>query len=211
MPHKEINKDYLHRVFNQFAPVKLKYKDIFDMKEFYSALFYWLKEYGWQDGEGSVSQERFETLYSEKVTGDVMEHWIRWRINKQPEGTSRMHYYLDINFHTLALGKAEIIRNGKKIKANKGEVEVVMHAFIEKKYLEELENDNILKHFKNIFSKRVYKKEFEAREKELYQEVYVLQNFIKQWFKLKRYLPYEEAKSWFPSHSWPSHHKEPQV
>jgi len=48
----------------------------------------------------------------------------------------------------------------------------------------------------------------EQRKKELYQEVYQLQNFLKQWFKLKRYLPYEETKNYSPSYAWPSHLRE---
>ena len=50
-------------------------------------------------------------------------------------------------------------------------------------------------------------KQLEERKKELYREAYVLQTFIKQWFKLKRYLPYEETKSFFPSAAYPSHIK----
>ena len=60
----------------------------------------------------------------------------------------------------------------------------------------------------NIFQKRIYRKKFEERKKELYKESYALNNFIKQWFKLKRYLPYEESKNFFPSYAWPSHLRE---
>ena len=52
------------------------------------------------------------------------------------------------------------------------------------------------------------KEELEKRTKELYQEAYELQNFLKQWFKLKRYLPYEDTKSFFSSQAWPSHIRE---
>ena len=55
---------------------------------------------------------------------------------------------------------------------------------------------------------RFLSKELEDHRKELYREAYIMQNFMKQWFKLKRYLPYEESKSFFPSYAWPSHKKE---
>ena len=215
MPTEKIEKEHLERIFNQFTPVKVKYKDIFDMKEFYTALYYWLMEYGWSDSNGtkegkSPGKERFETLYNEKISpdGKAKEHFIRWRLKKMAPDTNKMRYYIDINFHTIALTSAEVVRDGQKIKANKGEVEITIHAFIEKIYETELGEHKLLKYFKDLFIKRIYKQEFETRKKELYQEIYVLQNFIKQWFKLKRYLPYEETKSFFPSYAWPSHIRE---
>jgi len=45
------------------------------------------------------------------------------------------------------------------------------------------------------------------KKKALYRETYELHNFLKQWFKLKRYLPYEEHKNFYPSYAWPSHIK----
>jgi hypothetical protein len=58
------------------------------------------------------------------------------------------------------------------------------------------------------FRIKEFRGEFEIQKKMLYQEAYELQNFIKQWLKIKRYLPYEEEKSFFPSRAWPSHIKE---
>ncbi len=207
MPTKKVEGDLI-QIFDTFSPATVKYKDIFDMKELYTALKFWLHEYNWEDDfKDSVGNEWFEKYYYERHTGGVKEVKIWWRLAKISPGSEKIKYYLDINFHCIALGSTEIIRDGQKIKTNKGEVEIKINGFIEKLYEQEFENDKLLKYIKSFFSKRIYDSYISESKKELYQEIYVLQNFIKQWFKLKRYLPYEEAKTFHPSQAWPSHLK----
>ena len=208
MPTKKAPSDRLIQIFDTFSPATVKYKDIFDMKEFYTALKFWLHEYGWTDDfKNSPSNEWFEKYYSERHTGSVKEVRIWWRLAKQAPGSTKLKYYIDMNFHCIALGSAEIIRDGQKIKTNKAEVELKIFGSIEKLYEKEFEEDKLLGMIKSFFTKRIYDGYLSESKKELYQEIYVLQNFIKQWFKLKRYLPYEEAKSFHPSQAWPSHLK----
>lgn len=186
--------------------MKIKYKDIFDMSEFYDALKGWVEEHGWTDTFEGTTDENWETLYSEKISrGGGREIVIRWRLKRKPEYSEQIMFYLDLDFHTLALSSTEVIHDGKKISADKGEIELVINGFVETKYLEHLEQHSILKYIKTLFVRRVY--DPAPKIKELYQEVYGLQNYIKQWFKLKRYLPYEEIKGFHPSHAYPSHQK----
>lgn len=194
------------------AGMKVKYKDIFDIKAFYEALFEWSKEYGWgdlMDSGGGVQSEHWETYYGERVDQKgSREIWFQWRLFKDPPHAPFLRYYLDMDFHVLGLSNAEIVREGMKIAANKGEIEITTNTFIEKRYEKAFSKSAFLKPITSLFTERVYRKELKQREKELYQETYALQNFMKQWFKLKRYLPYEEVKGFFPSYAWPSHLKE---
>ncbi|MBI4981150.1 hypothetical protein HZC30_06365 [Candidatus Woesearchaeota archaeon] len=195
-------------IFPPFQPLRVKYKDVFDLKAFYEAVHEWLVQNGWGTiEEGEV--DHFETLYGERIGREGMkEIWIQWRVKKDAEGGSNFTYYLNLDYHVLGLTSIEAVKEGMKMKVNKGELDLYINAFIEEKYSKALEQNPILKYFFILFKQRVYRKEYEQRKKELYQETYVLQNFIKQWFKLKRYLPYEESKSFFPSSAWPSHLKE---
>lgn len=194
-------------IFPDFRPMRVKYKDIFDLRDFYKALHEWLLEHDWKDEEDKL--DHWENYYGERIAQNgAREIWAQWRPWKQVPEDTRLAYYLDFDWHCIAVTNTEIVRDGKKVKVNKGEVELKIRAYIEKKYETEWKKHPILKHFINIFSKRVYRDTLKRREKELYQETYAMQNFIKQWFKLKRYLPYEESKSFFPSFAWPSHLKE---
>lgn len=187
--------------------MKVKYKDIFDLKEFYTALHEWYLEYGWADPEDK--SDHWETYYAERVgQGNVKEIWIQWRAYKDAPDAPFLGYYLDLDFHALGLTTTDVVKEGQKMSVNKGEVEVSIKGYLEKKYEAQFEKQKLLKEVKSLFTQRVYRKTLEQRKKELFQELYALQNFMKQWFKLKRYLPYEESKSFFPSYAWPSHLRE---
>jgi hypothetical protein len=209
MPAQAFKKGVLIDVFPPFQPMRVKYKDVFDMKAFYEALHEWLLENKWEDKEDHL--DHWENFYGERISqGGAREIWIQWRPWKSPKevGDSKLAYYMDIDFHCIALTTTEIVRNGQKMKMNKGEVELKIRAYIEKRYVSEWENHWFLKHFIDLFTKRIYSDTLEHRQKELYQQSYELQNFVKQWFKLKRYLPYEEAGNFFTSVAYPSHLKE---
>lgn len=191
----------------QAARYRVKYKDVFDMKKFYEDLHEWLKERQWVDLEDK--SDHYETFYLEKVDmGGSKEIWIKWRPQKVPEKNSYYRYWMDFDFHLVGLGKVEIVAEGKKLKVNKGEVELYVTAYMDLDYQGEWSSHPILKFFNKLFPERIFRKDlFEDHKKELYREAYELQNFIKQWFKLQAYAPYEEKKSFFPSHAWPSHLK----
>lgn len=202
MPKKDVP-----HITKPFLPVKVKYKDIFDVKEFYTALQEWLNEHEWKDEEDGL--DHWESYYAERVAQDgSKEIWIQWRPRKDAPGTIAFSYYLDIDIHCLGLGSAEIVKEGRKMKVNKGEIEILLKGAIEEKYLALLEKNKLLQQIKNLFQKRIYRQTIDQRKRELYHEVYELQNYIKNWFKMKRYLPYDEHRSFFPSQAWPSHLKE---
>ena len=206
MPGHDVDTSTLIAIFPDFQPMRIKYKDIFDLKAFYESLHEWLQEQGYVDLEDEL--DHWENSYRERIAqGGLREIWIQWRTTKKPDDL-KLRYYLDFDWHCVALTTTEIVRNGQKMKLNKGEVELKIRAFIEKEYESEWKNHWFLKHFIKLFTNRIYVDRLEMREKELYQEAYALQNFIKQWFKLKRYLPYEETKGFFPSVAYPSHLKE---
>lgn len=204
MPRKKLSHPI--ELFPSFQPMKVKYKDIFDMKAFYEALHEWMQEHEWKDQEDGF--DHWETYYGERVSeGGAKEMWIQWRAFKPAPG-AKLTYYLDFNFHIIALVKKDVVKEGRKMSVNMGEINLDIKAFIEQNYIDELESNVLLKYFKELFVRRIYHKTINQRKKELYQETYALQNFIKQWFKMKRYLPYEESKTFFPSQAWPSHLKE---
>jgi len=178
------------------------------MNRFYEDLHDWLKEHGWTDWEDKW--DHYETFYLEKIDkGGFKEVWIKWRPHRIPEKNSYYRYWLDLDFHCIALKDTEIVKEGKKLKVQKGEVELFVTAIMELDYKGEWSNHPILKFFNKLFPERIFKKEiFGEHKRELYREAYELQNYIKQWFKMKRHLPYEETKSFAPSYAWPSHMQE---
>jgi len=165
-------------------------------------------EYGWTDLEDNT--EHYETFYLEKIdTGGIKELWIKWRPQKIPEENSYYRYWLDFDIHCVGLKNIDTVKEGKKLKVQQGEIEMYVTAYMDLDYQGQWSSHPILKFFNKLFPNRIFRKElFDKHKKELYREAYELQNWIKQWFKLKTYLPYAEKKSFFPSRAWPSHVKE---
>jgi hypothetical protein len=192
------------------ADFAVKYKDIFNMGDFYENLKDWLLEYGWKaiDARGNLEDnaEKCETFYLERIDArGAKEHFWWWRLQKIPGNNKYFKYHIDLDFHTLVITETEVMRDGKKFKANKGELEVKVRTVIEFDYTGEFAKSKLLKPFKDIFQKRIYKKDLETFKLELYREAYILQAFIKKWFKLKSFLPFEEVSQFYPSKAYPSH------
>ena len=192
--------------------MKIKYKDIFDIKEFYLALREWVVDHGWKDEEDET--DHMESYYGEITRGaGVKEIFFWWRLFKPAEGSAKakkghkINFYMDIDVHAIGLTDTEVIKDGAKIKVQKGEINMEISSLVDKAYEAEF-TSGILKELKHFFSTKVYKRQLDQRKKELYQEVYALNNYIKQWFKLRRYLPFEEKGEFFKSYAWPSHLKE---
>ncbi len=201
--------------------MKLKYKDVFSLGEFYDGLAYWIQERGWKSFDNV--EEQWETYFSEKIAqSGAKEMWFWWRLAKPAPDTNvnpktgeseTIQFHLFLTFHIIGLASTEVIKGGQKIKADKGEMEIETEAYIDEIYKKKFKEEKgffgfVLKEATNIFTKRIYVNTLDQRKKELYQEAYALNNFIKQWLKMKRYLPYEESKNFFPSYAWPSHHKD---
>jgi hypothetical protein len=202
----------INQLDRAFPRIRVKYKDIFDLKEFYDAFHEYLLENEWMAYEKGpddvIGDERFETYYDERINKEGMKELrMWWRLKKKAPAAQYLTYYLDVTYKCLAIVNTEVVRNGHKLKMQKGEIEVAIDGYIDQEWKREFKK-SILREISLLFKKRIYKKTFQQRKKELYQEAYAMNNFIKQWFKLKRYLPYEETKNFFTSGAYPSHLKE---
>ena len=197
----------------QAAYFAVKPKDIFNLKEFYKAMREWLNEYGWSsvDANGKLEgKDHWETLYLERINlENDSEQWWWWRLQKIPSDNSYYKYHLDIDSHPLYILNTEVMRNGKKFKCQKGEVEVKVWAYIEFDYTGEWSRHPILRLFNKMFPRRIFKREmYEDHKMELYREVSIFQAYIKRWFKLKSFLPFEEITPFFTPFVYPEWKKE---
>lgn len=196
----------------QAAYYRIKFKDIFNLKDFYDAMHMWFLEYGWSsvDSKGKIEgKDHWETLYLERIDGaGAKEQWFWWRMQKIPTSNSYYKYHVDMDYHNIAITNTEVIRDGKKYKANKGEVEIKIYAYLEFDVGGKWSNHPILRTFSKVFPQRIFKTEiYESHKMELYREVYILQAYIKKWMKLKSFLPFEEITTFHPSSAYPSWQK----
>ena len=174
---------------------KVKYSDVFSLRNLYIMLHETLLEEGWVGKDWSKEHEDIETLYSENVYQRGIhrggkELWFWWRAMKFPEGkySGYLINKLNIDAHVVYLQNVEIVHQGKKMTAQKGEIEMFFRAKIELDYKHEWEHHWFLKHMKPIYEKRIIHTELAKREKELWRDVYRIQAKIKQFLQLRNWM-----------------------
>ena len=141
---------------------RVKFKDVFDMKRLYALLREWLKEHGWADIKGDG--EHYETLYLQKEDKKgAKEIYMWWRLGRFPVKNSYYKYILNVDYHTITLTDKEIVYEGKKLKVNKGTIEVRIRTYIELDYEGKWSSHPVLNFFKDIFRERIYKKDLEIK------------------------------------------------
>ncbi len=185
---------------------KVKFKDVFNLKNLYVMMHEYLVEEKWYGEEGypagadvSKAHRYIETLYLEKYCQRGLhqggkELWIYWRLFKKPEGkySGYIRYRLNIDFHGVYIQNREIMHHGKKIKAQWGELELFFNAAVQLDYRNEWKNHWLLKHFVDLYNKRIMSQEVEKHEKQLWREVYRLTSVIKRYLDMRVFIPTPE-------------------
>lgn len=191
---------------------KIKYKDVFHLKNLYVMIHEYLVEEGFLDEEqeqsASGGHKYTETLYMEKfiqkgIHQGGKEMWVYWRTFKMPETkySGYMRYLLDFDFHVMYMQDIEIMHHGKKMKIQSGEIEFFIRPKIEVDYRGEWRKHWLLKHLLKIYNGRILHHEFEKREKELWRDAYRFQGKIKNFLNLRTFIPVPEP-FWSPIYGY---------
>lgn len=178
---------------------RVKYRDVFSLRNLYLMLHELLLEENWKGADGEMDHSDIETLYSENVYQKGIhrggkELWFWWRASKFIEGkySGYLKNFLDIDAHVVYLQNVEVVQQGKKMTAQNAEIEMFFRAKIESDYNNEWEKHWFLKYMKPIYEKRIIHAEIEKREKELWRDVYRIQAKIKQFLQLRTFTPVPE-------------------
>lgn len=174
--------------------LKVKQEDYFSMKLIYTLIREWAVEEGWTTRDESIFPEEF--FYHREYSQGI-ELWIWWRFEKKATNPY-YKFMMDVDWHILRLKPAEVVKNGKKYKCDTGDCEVVIRGKIISDAEDKWKNHPILKHFETIFWKRMHKSIFGAYKRELYRDVFRLQEAIKTYLQLSTYLPEEEGQQFWP-------------
>ena len=175
------------------ASIVIKHKDYFNLKDLYYNLRMWLIENGYAV---RTDLEFPETLMLERITQEYgKEIWVRWR-NEKPINNF-YKYLLYTDWHIILLKSAEVMHEGVKFKTNWGEVEITILAKVIGDYNRSWQKSPIFSKILPLFWNRIFRKEILMHRKELYRDAYKLNNEIKEFLKLKTFLPEPETK-FFP-------------
>ncbi len=184
---------------------KIKYSDVFHLKNLYIMLHEYLVDEQWTGDGGmavdpSDTHKDIEKFYYEKhhqkaIHRGGTEIWVWWRLKKNPFGKNNNYYQftMDIDFHGVYLQKQEIMHQGKKIKVDKGELEISFRPkLVRWSTALEWQNHWLLKHVQDIYERRIIEQDLDKLEKELWRESYKVQAVVKQYLNLRNFIPVAE-------------------
>lgn len=197
---KEITPDKAISVSNW----KLTYTEPLSLKDYYIMIHFWLIENGYSD-EISGGEDQHEFLYLEKEDmSGLKEHQIKWELIKKPDNAFFL-YRVKLAFKTIALAKTEIVIDGKKINADKGEVEVSVSAQLElgtsnTKWTEH----PFLSFFTKIYPKKIIADTLSMHKTMLLTDMMNLQGTMKNYLKIRGFNPELERSLFSPSKAYPS-------
>ncbi len=169
--------------------LRIKVKDVYNLNDLVKNMEEWLKENDYVDDEGN---QEYETLYTHALRsgGTFLDAWLWWRAVKYPRGTTEktafVRYRLQIDMHFLGdAGQVEVMSKGKKVKMNKGEMEITITPILEFDFRNEWKKDTFLGSIETLFKHRLYRKELTNHQTLFLRETYRFHDMLKQFFKLE--------------------------
>jgi len=181
----------------KIAEIRIRYKDVFIMKYIYFYMHEWFIEKGYCKREDDPSfGERF---YQQRDMGDMKELLIRWRLSKEPVGSEGTGWRYDFYVDTIVIGLKdfETVAAGKKVKAQTGDIDMWIRAWLVVDPNHEWDANPFLKPFKNLYFRKLKKKTFEMHKNLLYREVYEFSDALKNYLKVRPYFEEGEARKFY--------------
>jgi NAD+--asparagine ADP-ribosyltransferase len=124
---------------------KIKYSGVVNFGEFYKFCYEWLRD--------ELGLNLVEEKYVEKLSGDSKNIDVDW--NATREVTDYFKFEIKVSFRIIGLTNIEIAEGNKKIKTNKGTVEVSVKGTLIKDYKSKFEKTALQKFLRGIYEKTV--------------------------------------------------------
>ncbi|MBS3132414.1 hypothetical protein J4212_08330 [Candidatus Woesearchaeota archaeon] len=181
---------------------RIKYKDVFSLKNLYIMMHELLMEEGWVglgtggNVKGYEMHADIETLYSENVYQKGVhsggkEMWVWWRTHKIGIGEFSGYFEkrMDIDWHLSYGQDVEAIHQGKKVKVQSGELEMFFRGEILGDKDGTWGRHPVLKHFQDIYEKRIMSQDIDKMEKDLWRDIYRISSKMKAFLNMRTFLP----------------------
>jgi len=174
------------------------WKDVFSIEMLYTMLHEWLVDNRYAEKDDSKFPE---VLYLQKEEQKGKEIWIRWRPSRfsLSKRASLFRFDIDIDIHLLGLKEVELLVKGKKITAEKGEVEVNVVANLVKDPEGKWKKHSILGPLRELYIRRIIRQTKRDLEDELYNDAMRMREAITSYLNVEAHIGLEkEARTYFP-------------
>ena len=155
---------------------RIQFEGIFDLKELYKHAHDWLE---WR------KYDIEEKKYKEKVKPTGKELEIKWEATRDIDEYTQ--FLIKVKWQIFGLTDVEVQKEGKKVKMNKGEVNVYVTAALVLDWKDKWEERPFLKFLQSFFEKYLYKGTLDRLKSEIWKEGWEFFNEIKAFLHLYRY------------------------
>ncbi len=162
--------------YPQLDGEKISYKGIFDLKELYEHLYKWLE---WH---------RFdieEKKYKEKVKAPEKDIEIEWAASKDFDEYSKM--VIKVKWKASGISEVEVAKDDKKVKMNKGDIEISVSATLVTDKDDAWEVKPVLKFLKGFYEKYLYGSTIDVLKKKAWDSGWNFYNEAKAFLNLYRF------------------------
>jgi len=175
---------------------RIDYKDMLDMQYVYYIMREWFIDNGYVSRNDADFPETNLTVRVNPQMGTEM--WIQWRFKKEvePKKIALWRFDIAIDWHFLGLKDVDIVVKGKKVKAQKGQLELFGKSSLMFDAKKAFSRSDLFKSHKEWLFRKWYKKERSKMKIMLAEESERLQDAMKQYLKLTTYQPEEEISFW---------------
>jgi hypothetical protein len=123
---------------------KIKFDGLLNFPEFYKFCYRWLNE---EKGFDNLGEES----YKEKIKGDEKEIEADWKGSSKV--TDYFKFEIKVSFKVLGLKDVEVVKDGVKIKINKGSIELKIKGTLIRDYNGKFEQSASQKFMRSIYEK----------------------------------------------------------
>jgi hypothetical protein len=160
---------------NKVFSNKVKYGGVFSFPDFYKFTYDWLKD----ETALIISEDK----YKEKITGDEKKIEIEWTGTR--EMTDYFKFQAEVSFRITGMKNVEIMQDGKKIKMNKGEVEITVNGFLIRDYKSKFEKSAFHKFLRAIYEKGIISARIEQFEEKIMEDCTEFLSQVKAYLDLE--------------------------
>jgi hypothetical protein len=194
-PIKHRFQDYgLDRI--QVAEWLIRIRDAYNLNYAYTMIHDWIVEENWGPRDDTKFPEVYYTQHESPAFGKHI--WWRWRLLKQPPGTtgSLFKYAMDLDFKVLGLKDTEIAWKGQKVKTDRSEFEMQCRGALLIDVSKQWKGwpwSNI----KELYTRRTMRQQIARHRRGIYADCYKLRDLVMGYMKLETFMPMKEAGEFF--------------
>jgi len=159
---------------DKIAVTKVKHDGIFDFKEVYRFLYTIISD---------LEYEIEERVYSEKNTAKGKEIEIDWIVRRKISDYFRFN--IKLHWLILAMSDVEVMKDGLKIKTNKGSLEISFTAYLEKDYENNWEKTAFLKFLRGLYDNYIIRGRILDYEEKIIEEMNEITEQLKAFLVLE--------------------------